>query len=416
MQGVLIIMRVTGIIAEYNPFHNGHKTHAEMARSASSADYVIAVMSGNFVQRGETALFDKYLRTRAALLNGVDLVIEIPIFSACAAGEYFAEGAIKALNLTNITDSICFGTECGDINLIKKTADMMMLEDKNISDSLKLNLSKGMSFPQSRGKAFADADEAAGQVLESPNNILAVEYIKALSITKSHIKPYAVQRVLAPHNSDQILGEISSATAVRKALLSGNVSEALTAVPQNTQMLYKEAFACGDVAVLDNLSHIFHYIIKTKPKKEIAAALDISEGLENRIISAAEKHFKISDIISDVKTKRYTMSKIRRIILQIILGISKENFAGYRGRTLPYIRVLGFRQSAELLLKELYRESSAPVITNLKQANNILNAKGLNMLEWEMTANDVYYIAQNSYLTCPKRRNFEYGMPLVVLA
>ena len=408
-------MRVTGIISEYNPFHNGHKLHIEMSRADSSADYVIAFMSGNFVQRGEPAIFDKYLRAKAALLNGVDLVIEIPTFAACAAGEYFAEGAIKTLNLTNITSSVCFGAECGNITLIEKAADMIMNEKESISKSLRLNLSKGMSFPMARARAFADADKSIGHMLESPNNILGIEYIKAIKSTKSRIKPYAVQRVLADHHSEQIFGEISSATAVRKALLSEGIGNAFEAVPKNTQKLYKEAFVNEKVALLDNLSHIFHYIIKTKTSEEIATALDISEGLENRIISASENHYKISDIITEIKTKRYTLSKIRRIILQIILDISKETFAAYRSKTLPYIRVLGFRRSAEMLLKELYRESSAPVITNLKQANNILNAKGLEMLKLEMRASDIYYIAQSSYFTSSGKKNYEYGMPLVIV-
>ncbi|MCL2874112.1 MAG: nucleotidyltransferase [Defluviitaleaceae bacterium] len=408
-------MKVTGIVSEYNPFHNGHKLHVETARISSASDYVIAVMSGNFVQRGEPAIFDKHLRTKAALLNGVDLVLEIPFFAACAAGEYFAEGAIKVLNATNITNSLCFGSECGDIDLIKKTANMMLSENKSVSTALRHNLATGMSFPDARARAFAEADESARQVLESPNNILAVEYVKAINLSKSRIEPCTIKRVLADYHSEQILGEVSSATAVRKAMLTRNISGAFESVPENTRYLYQEALANENIAAFDNLSHIFHYIIKTKSKKEIAMALDISEGIENRIIAAAEEHYKISDIMQKIKTKRYTMSKIRRIILQIILGISKENFAAYRSKTLPYIRVLGFKKSSENLLKELYRESSVHIITNLKQAHDLLCSKGLNMLEYEMMTSDIYYISQNSYSSYTKRKNIEYGIPLVVV-
>jgi len=408
-------MNTTAIISEYNPFHNGHRLHIEKARELIGADFVVAVMSGNFVQRGEPAIFDKFLRTRCALLNGVDLVIEMPVLSACAAGQYFAEGAIKVLNAANIVDNIFFGSEIGDINVLKKTADIMLDEKKSVSNALKLNLSRGMSFPAARADAFSGSDEEVSSVLCSPNNILAIEYLKALHLTKSKIKPFTMQRVIADYHSEEILGEISSATAVRKAILNGNLAGAYLSVPENIRDLYQNAIDNENIFALDNLSRIFHYIIKTKPKSEIAKSLDISEGLENRIISASEQNYLISDIIQKVKTKRYTLSKIRRIILQILLNTTKESFGEFNNKTIPYIRVLGFKKSSEHLLKELHRQASVPAITNLKQAKNLLDERRHNMLEYELMTSDIYALSQNCYISNPKRKGFEYGMPIVIV-
>ncbi len=402
---------VLGLITEYNPFHNGHLYHLNKSKSITKADYTIAIMSGNFVQRGEPAIFDKYIRTKAALLNGVDLVIELPIYYATSSAEYFAKCSVKTLAKTNIIDKIVFGSESGNIDFLNKVADILHYESAEFKGSLRNALSEGNSFPKSISIAVNSIIGNNIETINTPNNILAVEYLKNLKKINSKIEMLTIKRFKSHYNSNLVNSGFASASAARNMIKNKNYSELSEIIPSNALEIFleKENFFPNN---LDNFSMIFNYLLRQKSKNELKEILDISEGLENRLISAAEKNFLISDIIKESKTKRYTYTKLQRAILHIILDIKKKDFNRLEiNGAAPYIRVLGFRKSSEKLLRELCKNSEIPVITNLKNAENILDKHDFLCLKKEIDSTDLYYLA----LKRPLRKNFEYSMPMIIV-
>ena len=206
---------IVGLITEYNPFHNGHVYHILKSKKITKSQYTIAVMSGNFVQRGEPAIFNKYVRTLSALLNGVDIVIELPVFYACASADIFAFGAVDILNKTGIVDSLCFGSENGDIDKLYLAAEILSNETDEFKNIIKNEISKGISYPEARLNALSIFTGKNMSYLSSPNNILSVEYLKALIKIKSRIKPYSIKRYFSEFHDIKIKGFIASATAIR---------------------------------------------------------------------------------------------------------------------------------------------------------------------------------------------------------
>lgn len=365
------------VIAEYNPFHNGHKYHIEKTKSITKANNIIAVMSGNFVQRGEPAMADKLIRTKMALRNGVDMVIELPVQYATGGADVFAGGAIDILNKSNIIDGVCFGSELGDITPLSEIADVLNNEPEEFKKMLKTALDNGINYPAARALALSHYLNTDISFLNSPNNILALEYVRALKRSESNIWPYTVKRVGEGYNSEEIDADFASATAIRQALYEGKLDEAYSVMPEECEnIISNEVYF---LPTLDDYSDAFLYIMRAVPLKNIADIADITEGLENRIYNNMENRF-ISDIINVVKTKRYTHTKIQRAILHIILGITKQ----MQRKSPEYIRVLGFRKEKEHLLSELSRKSSLPVVTNIKSHEKFF--------ETEVRATDLYYM------------------------
>lgn len=384
----------TAIIAEYNPFHKGHKYHIGQTRKITGCDNIIAVMSGNFVQRGEPAFTDKMTRTRCALLNGVDMVVELPVEYATSSADIFAQGAVDIIKAMGIAHSISFGSEAGNTEVFAKLMDILHEEPKGYKYELKYYLDQGLSYPLARQhalSAFLAIPFENLDFLSLPNNILALEYM--LALRGSDIVPFTVERKTSQYNSTMLTGEISSSTAIKHAIEKGNLSEAISSVPDN----------CADIISsitrlpsLDDYSDIFHYIIRTVSAKELSETADITEGIENRIISEAAGD-KLSIIAEKVKTKRYTHSKIQRGLLHIILGITKEQQA-----TPPsYIRVLGVRKDKIQLLSELTEKAALPVITNVKDSEKLLAN--------EIRATDIYNIP----LGIPKGMEYREGMVIL---
>lgn len=359
-------MKTLGIIAEYNPFHCGHYSHLTQSKTALGADAVVVVMSGNFVQRGEPALCDKWSRAKMALLGGADLVIELPLCIATSSAGYFAQGAVNILEKTGIVNCMCFGSESADITPLQQCAEALLLEDDAFKTRLKKYLDMGLSYPSARAKA-ADIN-----LPDTPNNVLGVEYIKALLQLKSKIVPYTVPRAEG------------SAKQVRDAIKSGNLNYAKEHVPPFTWDILQDC----RLTYLDNFSPIFHYILHTHTN--LQSILDVSEGLENLLRKCAKNYYLISDIIASAKTKRYTYLRIQRVVLHMILGITKI-------KEPEYIRVLGFKKERADLLKELETNAKLPVVLNIKNAN-------FAMLDEEICATKVYGIP--SYIN-------EYAMPVI---
>ncbi len=331
-------MRVLGVVAEYNPFHNGHKYHIETAKTALSADGVIAVMSGNYVQRGEPALFDKFTRAKYALLGGVDLVIELPAYFSLKSAEGFARGGIELLEATGIVDAVSFGSECGDIKKLRQAARILANEPEGFKKTLAQKLQNGASFASARESAIKEINPELAAVVRHPNNILAVEYLKALS--GSGIKPHTVKRKGEYHSKSADV-EFASATALREAIMSGeDVYRHLPYMPDNTGRC---SFPDFEELILYSLT-----VSKTQPP-------DSGDGLWERI-QKGDKN-SLDALLQSTKTRRHTMARIKRALInQVIDNHLPENLPP------SYIRVLGIGRQGAKLLNVMKDKARLPVI------------------------------------------------------
>lgn len=414
-----------GIIAEYNPFHSGHFYHIRKSKEITNSDNCVVVMSGNFVQRGTPAVFNKQTRTKFALLNGASIVIELPVPFATGSADVFSYGAVNLLNKTNIIDFLCFGAETDDIDVLERISEILTSEPTEFQTFLKDELSKGMSYPSARHKSletymrkycnrFCQTDFS---FLKLPNNILAIEYMKALKNENCCIKPQIIKRKGSSFHQKEITSDIASASAIRhnmkKLQLAENQYEynlvkdkIKNVIPENIQeIFFREA---SEYPKYEDYFSILDYILRTKTKNEISEILDITEGLENRIFKY--RHIKTADeFLSAIKTKRYTLTKIRHALIHILLDIKKTDVSGYKETGLPYIRVLGFRKDKLSLLRELSEKSSVPIITNIKSAEKILSPSAIALLNKEKMASDIYYMMTT------KKINTEYTNPIVVV-
>lgn len=367
----------TAIVAEYNPFHKGHEYHISETRKITGCENIIAVMSGNFVQRGEPALTDKMTRTKCALLNGVDMVVELPVEYATSSADIFAGGAVGIIKAMGIADSISFGSEAGNTDVFLRLMDILHEEPEGYKQELKSYLDEGMTYPLARQHALASFLAIPFENLDYlslSNNILALEYMLALK--DSSIVPYTIERKTSQYNSTMLTGEISSSTAIRHAAEKGNISEAMESVPKNCRDILR---SISRYPVLDDYTDIFHYVLRTKSAAELSEIADITEGLENRIIAEAAGD-RISSVAKRVNTKRYTYTKVQRGILHIILGITKKQ----QKKAPSYIRVLGVKKDKIKLLSKLSEKAALPVITNVKENEDLLAA--------EIRATDIYNI------------------------
>lgn len=382
-------MKVAGIIAEYNPFHNGHAYLVEKARE-NGATHVVAVMSGNFVQRGEPALLDRSVRTEAALMNGVDLVLQLPAVYAASAAQSFARAAVEILDGTGFVDELVFGSECGDTE--KLISAVCALESEKLKPLLDDELKKGISFASARENALRSIDPESADIIKSPNNILGIEYISALRRLGSRIVPVTFPRIGVEHDSKETGGNIASASRIRELFSVGGWEDF---VPGNTAELYKNAPA-ADIKRIENA---ILYKLRTTDAESLSKAPDVSEGIENRIISAAETATNLEELYSFSKTKRFSHARIRRIILSHFLGFTAEDIA----ISAPYIRVIGFNEKGAELIRNAKSTASLPVIT--KAADIALlgeNAKRIFSLECK--AGDIFAMCFEKNLPCGEEK------------
>ena len=361
----------TAIIAEYNPFHNGHKYHIEKTRKLTNCDNIIVIMSGNFTQRGEPAVLEKHIRTRHALENGADMVLELPVEYASGAADVFAGAAVEILDKSGIADILSFGSESGSIDGLNAAADIFAEESAEFKKFFAEFSAEGLPYPAAREKAAAKVSCRDMSFINSPNNILAIEYLTALKRLKSNIRPFTVKREQNGYNDQNLSGGISSAAAIRQSLKQGILP--VDDIPQDTADDLKEVI----LPELDGYSDIFAYILRTTPQKKLAGIADMTEGLENRFLKFAEKG-RISDIIEAAKTKRYTYTKLQRAVLHTILGITKD----MQAKRPAYIRVLGVKSEKKALINELAAKSALPVVTRVKENEDLLKT--------EIKAADIY--------------------------
>ena len=391
-------MNIVGLITEYNPFHNGHLYHIQEAKRVAKADAAVVIMSGNFVQRGAPAIMPKHLRAKSALLSGADLVLELPVCFATGSAEFFAMGAIALLDSLGCVDSICFGSECGDSEILGKIAKILSEEPDDYKKALQNALRKGMSFPQARQHALQeyfinnhfDAN-ALADVLSQPNNILGIEYMKALYQRNSSMKAYSIRRIGAGYHESELTEKYSSASAIRQSLAKDSLSESIyRQLPFAAQSIMKETFDMRYPVYANDFSLILKYKLLQETKKSLTSYMDVSEDLANRIINLRNDFQSFDDFCDSLKTKDMTYARISRGLLHILLDIRTEHLANYKKNGYcHYAHILGFRKSSAELLSLLKGTSKVPLLTKLTQTEDLSEA-GCQMLLQDIFASDLY--------------------------
>ena len=387
--------RVLGIIAEYNPFHNGHLYHIAKSKQETGAQYVIAVISGNFVQRGNTSIINKWTKARMALLNGADLVIELPTIYSISSAENFAEGAIKILNSLGVVDTLSFGMEANDISTLNNIANVLYNEPKEYVTMLSHELSKGNSYPKARENAlllYLNDIKRYANVLSGSNNILGIEYLKALRKTKSTITPVGIKREKVLYNDKYIVDEFASATAIRKMLMTKELNDISKVMPRNSYLLLGEELKKGHYVIdIARFEKEIIYTLRKMSVQDIAKLPDVSEGLENSLKNAADSCNTLKDFINIVKTKRFTQTRIQRILLYCLLGITKKQMETSR-KVIPYARVLGFNNKGKELISEMMKlNPKLNIVTSVKKYIDTVANKNLKeMLDIDILATNIY--------------------------
>ena len=386
---------VLGIIAEYNPFHNGHAYHLEKSKELAKADYTVAVISGNFVQRGNVSLIDKWSKADMALSHGVDLVIELPTIYSTSSAENFAYGAVKILDSLNIVDYISFGSELCDVDILEKFADILHKEPPRFVSLLNHELSKGLSFPKARENAllmYLNDIRRYANILSSPNNILGIEYIKALKKLKSHIKPIAIRRINVGYNDLGVNNNFASATAIRDKIIKNTPAGLSKLMPPNSyRILYNSIKKGHFVKDIKSFEKEIIYTLRKMSLKDIANLPDVSEGLEHAIKNAANSCNTIEEFLNIIKTKRYTQTRIQRILIYALLGITKNDMKdSFKAK--PYIRVLGLNSKGKELISVISRSNpNLNIITSVKKyIDSNPNKTLLNMLNTDINATNTY--------------------------
>ncbi len=371
-----------GIVAEFNPFHNGHKYLIDTIKN-NGENTVAVVMSESFVQRGECACVSPYARTEMALQCGADLVLSLPVPYATASAERFALGGLSVLGGLGCVDALAFGAECGNAEMLKKCADILVSSEFSVA--LEKYLNAGVSFPVARQKAVEEesSKEMAG-ILSSPNNILGVEYIKAINKLGLNMDVNPITRKGVDHDSEEVNGEFCSASAIREILEAGeNFSRFL---PKDSyDILVHEINKNKAPAKYSKLETAILYKLRSMTIDDFKVLPDVSEGLEYRLFDAVKTSSYLEEILEKVKTKRYTHSRIRRIIICAFLGIKKEDVLA----PVPFIRVLGFNEKGAQLLKKAKGTASLPIVTKPSEIN-ALGEDAKRVFELECFARDVF--------------------------
>ena len=385
---------VLGIIAEYNPFHNGHLYHLLKSKEITKDDYVIAVIGGNFTQRGEVSLIDKWSKAEMAIDNGVDLVIELPVLYSISSAENFAEGSIKILNSLNIVDHISFGAECPELNKLNIIANVLFEEPREFKNLLLYQLSKGISFPKARANAISSylKDEEFANILNEPNNILAIEYLKALKKHRAEIMPILVERKGSEYLNKDYTGKITSSTAIRNMIKLNKTYDLKDTLTPSSYTILKEELSSGHfVRDISELEKVMIYNLRMKSLDEIKKLPDVSEGLENVIKKAAESSNTLDEFMEIASSKRYTDTRLKRILLYSLLNITAKDMEISKKIT-PYVRVLGFNKNGKELISSISKKNpNLNIITSVKKFTDENKNKNLQMMiNKDILATDIY--------------------------
>lgn len=393
--------QILGIIGEYNPFHNGHLYHIAKSKEETGANYVICVISGNFVQRGNTSIINKWAKAKMALANGADLVIELPTIYSISSAENFAEGAIKILNSLKIVDTLSFGMETKDISILNNIANVLYAEPKEYVTILAHELQKGNSFPKARENAlmmYLNDIKKYANVLSGSNNILGIEYLKALKKTKSDIMPVGIKREKVLYNDEYMVDEFASATAIRKMLMTRQFDDIRKTMPRSSYQILGQELKDGHYVIdLSKFEKEIMYALRKMTIEQIKNLPDVTEGLEVSIKNAAESCNRLDDLINIIKSKRFTQTRIQRILLYALLGIDKKKMDVAR-KISPYVRVLGLNKRGKQLLSEIVRNNpKINIVTSVKKyMDNVGNKNLKEMLQTDIFATNIYTLGYES--------------------
>lgn len=435
-------MKTVGIIAEYNPFHNGHAYQIKKAKELTGADYAVIAMSGDFVQRGAPAILDKYTRAKMALTCGADLVIELPVLWAAASAESFAMAGVSLFDKMGCVDAICFGAETDDLPLLSELASILAEEPECYRHALSAGLKRGLNFPSARASALTElygktnsVNASLSGILSSPNNILALEYLKALRRRNSKITPILLKRRGSGYHDTTIANTIdsssmgtplsggfslsdglvcASATAIRKALLTNCISDLKRALPENAFDILSEYCRVNPLLTQDDFSSQLAYRLLLEGSQGYDRFCDVSTDISNRLLKNRNQFLSFSDFCERNKSRDITYTRMNRILLHILLGLTTDDFLlGKKLDYIPYFRLLGFRKASSALLSDIKRCAGVPMISKLSDAGSILNENVLRMLHQDIFAAELYEQVLSS-----KKRTFprsEYTREIVLL-
>ncbi|HBB20623.1 MAG TPA: nucleotidyltransferase [Ruminococcus sp.] len=377
-------MKVSGIICEYNPFHNGHARHIAETRR-NGATHIVCVMSGGFVQRGDVAIMDKLARARLAVRSGADLVIELPVQYCLAPAEKFAEGAVWLLHSLGAVDELSFGSECGDISRLAHAMITSETAAVEYNEEIKSIMEKGYTYPRALSSVINGMDPEAAAVISEPNNLLAIEYLRALRSFSSPMRPFTVKRDNAGHDSPVPEDGMASASYIREQISSGNDISTFT-TPLWAEAVQR-AINAGKTADITRLERVLLYKLRTSSPEEIAGLFDVGQGLENRIYGARMSG-SLEELLYAVKTKRYTMARIRRILLSLLIGVNRQDMTHMP----PYGRILAFNEGGREILARAKDRASIPFGSSLAKLSQ-KNRTARRFAELEAAASDIYGLA-----------------------
>jgi predicted nucleotidyltransferase len=394
-----MIAIITGIITEYNPFHKGHEYHLAQARLDTNSSGIVCVMSGNFMQRGIPAIIDKWKRTEMAIKNGVDLVLELPLVYSLSSAEHFAFGSISLLNSLGIIDYLYFGSEEGNIDILESIAKTLVSEPYEYKNNLKNNLKLGLPFHQSRANAlnYYLKSKDVLDVLNNSNNILGIEYVKALKVLNSSIIPKTLKREGASYNDNNLNSSFSSATSIRKQLRDHSLNTLNSALPKASyDILYDLSSSNYPFTFEEDMFKYIKYKLFTD-KNSLLQLPDISEGLENKILKEILNATSLNELILNSKSKRYTYTRINRILAQSFLNLETFDLLSLTKSPVPYARVLGFNSTGRNILKNMKAKSTIDIITKIPRNNlcdhmkiDILGTKAYSLLNPKVNPMDDY--------------------------
>ncbi len=385
-------MKTVGIIAEYNPFHTGHEYHIKKARKITGAECVVVIMSGNFVQRGTPAIADKFTRAETALIGGADLVIELPVIYSTGSAEIFATGAVSILNKIGGIDHIAFGTESDDIETLNQMADILCDEPEEFKNLLQKNLKKGLNMPTARKDALTALLPKISAAIDTSNNILGVEYLKALKTSHSNIKPIIIKRMGSGYHSEELSEDFASATALRECFNLEDFSNLNKFMPEKVFELYKSKHCSALPVFAEDMDMILYHTLISE-QNNLEKYLDVNNNLANKInnVLKSGEILSFNDLVMALKSKEVTYTRISRALLHTVLGITNDDLFMIKDNNYPcYGRILGFSETGRKFLNNIRKNTELTLITNLSDNFEKLNDVQKKLLQTDIFAANIY--------------------------
>ena len=392
-------MFVSSIICEYNPFHNGHKYQIMKTREAG-ATHIIAIMSGNFVQRGEIAIIDKHKRAQIAVQNGADLVIELPAPFSFSSAELFAKSAIYIINKLGVSDTLSFGSESGNISLLQKAAQITT-KYQNSSEFKEL-ISSGLSYPSAMGNIIKQNHEnTLADIINTPNNMLGIEYLKAIDHFNSNMTPVTIKREKVSHDSEQVNGQFASASLIRRKIIENN--DFICYVPPTSYNIIQHSIATLQLANFTNLNQIFLYRLYFMSQNDFSNLPDVTNALADRLYKATQKARSFDELLMLTKTKCFTLARIRRVLCYALMGITKQDL----NNPPQYARILAFNKKGCEILAQIKKQSDFPISTSLADLEKI-NPLAARQAQIDVLCSNIFSLATNN----PNFKKNEYSIKI----